>query len=232
MTEQVHDPSLQNDADANDNVTITTKPFEFTPQAYLKTMLRITLGKHWWFFPFAATVFLILESVRYLFSGYFGHEPHSELAVFVLLVEIGLLVYILAYYFCIYWQLRAAAYHQSNKVVMRPRVVTLSRKKIIVNADNDDEEDSVWVYKNEDIFQTMALKRYYLFFLTPLLFVFVLKDAFQSDADRELFEKTILPAYPRQKSELKRGILFYFVILAVTIAAGIAAALISGFIFS
>lgn len=217
--------------DVTDDVIVTTKPFALTPKAYFKIMLRINFGKIWWHLPFIATVILGLELARWRFLGYFGTEPYPGLAFFILVMEIGLFAYLALYYGKVYWHLRATAYHQSNKAIMHPRVMTLSRKKLVVQAvDENPEEDSVWVYKNEDVFQTVTTKWCYLFFLTPIMFVYVLKDAFQNDADREFFETTILPTYPQQKSSLKRGILYYFLSVAVTIAAGVVAAIITLFI--
>ena len=227
MTETTPEQIPQPDATAPDDVTVTTKPFALTPKAYFRILLGNMFGKHWWCFPFFATGLFFLEAMRWLSMGYFGTEPKLELSNIVLTTEIALIVFIGVYYGFVCLYLRSVAYHPSNKAIMHPRNMTLSRNKLVAQANSDDaEESNVWVYKREDIFQATTRKWCYLFFLTPHMFVYVSKDAFQNDTDRELFEKTILPAYPRPKSMLKRGILYYFLGIAIITMAVIATVLI------
>jgi hypothetical protein len=227
MAETHPEQTPQPDATDHDDVTVTTKLFALTPKAYFQILLGNMFGKHWWYFPYAATILLVLELARWLFLGYFGHEPHLELAGFYLMLEIVMFAFLVVYYGWIYFYLRSVAYHPSNKAIMHPRNMTLSRNKLVAQASSDDAgESNVWVYKREDIFQATTRKWCYLFFLTPHMFVYVSKDAFQNDTDRELFEKTILPAYPRPKSMLKRGILYYFLGIAIITMAVIVTVLI------
>lgn len=188
----------QTNENANDpdDVMVTTQPFALTPKTYFRISLRIMFWNHWWIVPYLLTVFIALELARYAFlTGYFDGEPAPDFAGFILKMEIFLLLFVVLYYGLLCRRIRAGAYHKSNQSVMLPRTTTFSKEKFEIR-QNHDGECSHWTYAKSDVFCVATLKKCYLFFITPAMFVFVSKDAFPNDSDRDNFEKVILSEYP------------------------------------
>jgi len=209
-------------------VTITTLPFELTPKEYLRISINIYVGKCWWLSLLYLFLLLSMQFLKMLYMGYFGTRVKLEMANNLFMWQAMLMVFAVCFILFLYYYLRAAAYHPSNRAIMVPRTMTFDKKQIIAKASNEGQDDvveSVWVYKKEDVFQVANLSWCYLFFITPIMFVFIPKIAFQTPEDREYFEKEILSLYPPKKLKYWQGALSCMAVIFIGIVVGVIASL-------
>jgi hypothetical protein len=216
-----HEPSAPQEPP---EVTITTQPFELTPKEYLRILLRVMDRKYWWLSSLYSMMIFSLLFLMYLSTGHFGFEADLEMSKTLFKWLIILCLFVVSYVIYYYFYLRSFAHHPSNRVIMLPRTITFDKKQIIARASSegpDDTVESVWVYKNEDVFQVANLNWCYLFFVTHAMFVFIPKNAFQNSEDREYFEKEILPLYPPRKLKFWQGVISWMAILFIGIVCSI-----------
>lgn len=151
---------------------IQTKSIQLTKNRFFITLLSIYLKNRWWLL------------VLYIFLGFtlcFDHNKDFGKKFFAFFFLLYPILMVLRY-----WQF---ANSNDNKVFLLERNFEMTEDKIIGHL-SDGTVSEILV---EHFVKTVELKKSYLLYLSKIQFIYIPKDSFQNENDRNWFTQTILP---------------------------------------
>jgi len=146
---------------------IKTKLYSISKNDYFKIAVQLRLRKSW---PIYALTLLL---VIYFFNRY----GEDTFATFFVIYGIILIPGMIAYLY--YW-----THSNENKIVFLPRQLAFDEEKISATVEGAISEIPI-----KFITKIVRLKNFWLIYISKSQFVFIPKDAFETDSDKDEFEK-------------------------------------------
>lgn len=150
---------------------ITTKNIKQTSKEYFKILVMINIKKRWWIF-----VLLWLLALVNIIRG--------RMDTFNIFFIVFSIVYPLLYLAYLFW----FANSKDNKLYFIERYYDIYEDKII-GFLSDGTESPI---KLEYFVRVLEMKNYYLLYISKAQFVYLPKDSFKSEQDKDWFENNIL----------------------------------------
>ena len=153
---------------------ITTDKIQLTSKDFFKIILTISFRKKWWGFVFFGILAMVLvfQEDRYSLKEF--------LIIFAILFPV---VFVIKHW--IY------SYSKDNRIFLLERHFEIYEDKI-VEILNDGTNSLI---KNDHFIKVIRTKKFYLLYFAKEQFIFIAKDSFKSEKDKEWFEREILRKY-------------------------------------
>ncbi len=150
---------------------INTKNIKLTTKTLFTTLLTVYLKKRWWLILFILIVsFLISLTENKDNDDYF-------IIIFGFIYPLIILLQ--------YWQF---ANSKDNKIFLLEKNYEIDNEKIIGNL-NDGTSSTIM---NNHFIKAIQLKKSYLLYISKTQFIYIPKNAFQTEQDKNWFEKEIV----------------------------------------
>lgn len=150
---------------------ITTKNFQLTPKEFFLTLIKVYLKKRWWYFP-------LIWTFAVIFSLNDGVDSFAQFYVLFSIIYPIVLLYK-------YW---AYANSKDNKIFLIERYFDIYEDRL-VGFLSDGTENTI---KTEHFIKLIDLENMYLLYIAKTQFIFIPKDSFKKEQDKEWFEKNIV----------------------------------------
>ena len=145
---------------------IKTKKFSLTNHDYFKIIITIYFKRRWW----------IISLMLFIGLLFLLKKDKDSLEYF--LIFLGFIYPIL-----ILIQFWRFAISKENKIFLAERFFEIS-KDSLTGKLNDGSED---VIKKENFIRTLELKKYYLLYISKSQFIFIPKEVFMDQKDKDWF---------------------------------------------
>ncbi|MEO8516776.1 MAG: YcxB family protein [Flavobacterium sp.] len=150
---------------------ITTKKFQLTKKSFFQTLVMAHLKRRWWFF-------ILIWALAFLFSLNGRNDPFEQFYVFFA-------AFYPIYFLYRYWNF---ARSKDSAVFLLERYFDIYEDRF-VGVLSDETESTI---KFEHFIKQVELKNIYLLYISRNQFVFIPKDAFKSEHDKNWFEQNII----------------------------------------
>lgn len=150
---------------------ITTEKIQLTSLDLFKILLITYFKKKWW-------LFLLIWAMG---ASLFLDSRNDSFADFFVVFAISYPIYFLIFY----WRY---ANSKDNKIFLLERYYGISEDKIVGILDDGTESP----IKLEHFIKVVELKKFYLLYISKSQFIYIPKDSFKSESDKEWFVKEIV----------------------------------------
>ena len=150
---------------------INTKNIKLTNKTLFTTLLTVYLKKRWWLI----TLILIISLLISLKENKDNNDYFIMFFSFIYPLLITLQ----------YWRFANSG---DNKIFLLERNYEIDDEKIIGNL-NDGTSSTIM---NNHLIKTIQLKNAYLLYISKLQFIYIPKNGFQTEQDKNWFEKKII----------------------------------------
>lgn len=143
---------------------IETQSFKLTPNTFFKIIAATRLRRSWWMYLgyFAFALFFLKDFYQ------------SQLTSYMVIFGFAYPPAVFGYLF--YW-----AHSSKNKAFFLERKLTFDEDKIISTDEDGAHNEIFW----KNVFAVVDRTQYWLLYIAKGQFIYLPKDAFQSDKDRQ-----------------------------------------------
>jgi hypothetical protein len=150
---------------------VRTKKIQLTNKTFFKTLLSVYLKKRWWLI-----LFILIIAILSLFNR--NEDTSNDFLIYFGFIYPPIIL-------LQFWRF---ANSKDNKIFLLERDYEIDNEKIIGNL-SDGTSSTIM---NNLFIKTIQLKKTYLLYISKTQFIYIPKDAFLTEQDKNWFEKEIV----------------------------------------